>query len=60
MKVIGMAVEDDMSRVPAFVAVISAVQRLVKVSHEVDYELQRFRLRRTVRFWIFQDGKKLP
>ena len=55
-----MAVEDDMSRVPAFVAVISAVQRLVKVSHEVDYELQRFRLRRTVRFWIFQDGKKLP
>jgi hypothetical protein len=56
----GMAVEDDTSRVPAFVAVILAVQRLVKVSHEVDYELQRFRLRRTVRFWIFQDGKKLP
>ena len=56
MKIVGMAVEDDMSRVPAFVAVISAVQRLVKVSHEVDYELQRLHFRGTVRFWIFQDG----
>jgi hypothetical protein len=44
MKIIGMAVEDDMSRVPAVVAVILAVQRLMKVSHEVDYELQRFHL----------------
>jgi hypothetical protein len=50
IKVIGMAVEGDISRVPTVVAVILAMQRPVKVTPEMDYELQRFHLRRPIRF----------
>jgi hypothetical protein len=53
-----MALEDDMATVPALVAVVLVMQRLVHVANEVDYEPQGFGLRCLVCLGVSQDSAR--
>jgi hypothetical protein len=55
MQVVWFAVERHAALVPALVAVIFVVQRLVQIAHEVNDEPQSFRLRLPVRSRVLQN-----
>jgi hypothetical protein len=59
MKVVGMIVEDHVARVAAAVAIVFIVQRLVKVTHEMNHEFEGLCLRVFVGIRVFQDGEEL-
>jgi hypothetical protein len=59
MQVVGMALEDDVAPIPASVAVVLVIQRLVQVTDEVHDVLQGLGLRCPVCVGVSQDGEKL-
>jgi hypothetical protein len=59
VQIVGTVVEDDVASVPAFVAVILIMQRLVHVANELDDQPHSLRLCLTVCPRVSQDGEKL-